>query len=83
MVFTFIPVLVNLSVDVNNVSLLQRQLPVDGRSLSFSRCFKMRVVKTQDFYMESRESKFQKMGGSILGSESPVCQEITSYWVVL
>lgn len=62
-VFTFIPVLINLFVDVNNVSLLQRQLPVDQRSLPFSRCFRIRMEKTlqfllqQDVYMESKGSK--------------------------
>lgn len=46
---SFVPVLINLLIDVNNVPLLQRKLPVDRGSWHFSRCFKMWKMKTLQF----------------------------------
>jgi len=46
---SFIPVLINLLVDVHNVPLLQRKLPVDRRSEHVSRCLKMCKMKTLHF----------------------------------
>lgn len=46
---SFVPVLINLLIDVNNVPFLQRKLPVDRESWHFSRCFKMWKMKTLHF----------------------------------
>lgn len=54
MVFAFVPVLINLLINVNNVSLLQRKLPVDRGSLHFSKCFSMYKIKTLEFVIRRR-----------------------------
>lgn len=49
MVLSFIPVLVDLLVDVHNVPLLQGELPVNTGLEHVSRCFKMGKMKTPVF----------------------------------
>lgn len=77
MVFTFIPVLIDLFIDVNNISLLQRQLPVDGKPLPVSRCFKTHMGKTlqllvqQDFTWSERGQSSRRWEAPSLEVRTP------------
>lgn len=65
-VLSFIPVLIDLLINVNNISLLQRKLPVDRGSEHFSRCFNTYYARLRYLILAKGDFK-QSQRGQIMG----------------
>lgn len=80
-VLSFVPVLIDLLINVNDVSLLQRKLPVDRGPWNMSRCLNMCKIKALHFLAKGASSEVtnDRRGGSIFRSENLTVQEIVSH----